>query len=365
MFESGHEDLAKVVKDNTNNMLETSKINKPFLCKLSSDENNTSETKHTVMSLAQEHKSMNGISDKKSRTSLPDRIPSPTSVCCNDQLHVQASQLEHWFDLLDNTNYVKAFEPPGNNVIGYSSAGLKQTNIYKNETVPPEIPKHSSSNNYNTGAVMSPTHEIKSITRLSKYEIRPSPPDRPSSPVSVSSDDQSCVQSSLLDRGFDLHVTDSTIDFDTFECLYLRTPILTDQIPSPSPTSSDKSASKTPDNQSKSALPDKTSSPSSTSSDKSASNYRSRHPAEEIVYKDIDRRILSFSEVKPGDCIGYKYWALTHNAIVVDVIPEHAKRNNKGILAVCHFALDSLFGSRHIKIERFHFNLLKDTVVLK
>ena len=94
-------------------------------------------------------------------------------------------------------------------------------------------------------------------------------------------------------------------------------------------------------------------------------HHRSRHLAEEIVYKDIDRRIMSFSEVKPGDCIGYKYWTLPHDAVVVEVKPGHAKGNNEGKLVVVHYALDSLFGTRYIKMERLHFNLLKDTVVLK
>ena len=94
-------------------------------------------------------------------------------------------------------------------------------------------------------------------------------------------------------------------------------------------------------------------------------NHRSRHLAEEIVYKDIDRRIMSFSEVKPGDCIGYMYWKLPHDAVVIDVKPGHAKGNSNGKLTVVHYALDSLFGTRYIKKETLSLDLLKDTVVLK
>ena len=336
LVKSRHEDLAKIVKEITNNMPETSNLNKPFLCKSSSDDNDTSETNHTVKSLTQDYKSVSGASDKKSRTSLPDKIHSPTFVSCDHQLRVQASQLDRWLNLLDNKDYVNAFETPGNNIIGCSSAGLNQTNIYTGEKVPPEIPTHSlgksSSNDDNTckinGAAMSLTNELKSITRSFENQNRPSLPDRSrvSSPISVSSDDQSCVQSSLLDREFDLFepMTDNTDWLDASETprndllnstgiigtekissyksssltsdnqskssLLDKTSLplsgssdecagkasenqsrssLSDKTSSPSSESSNKSASKTPDNQSKSAIPDKTSSPSSESNDKS------------------------------------------------------------------------------------------------
>ena len=93
--------------------------------------------------------------------------------------------------------------------------------------------------------------------------------------------------------------------------------------------------------------------------------HRSKHLAEEIVYKDIDRRVVSFSEINPGDCVNYRYWSLPHDAVVVDVIPGHAKGNNEGKLVVVHYALDSLFGTRYIKRERVYFNLLKNIVYLK
>ena len=93
--------------------------------------------------------------------------------------------------------------------------------------------------------------------------------------------------------------------------------------------------------------------------------HRSRHLAEEIVYKDIDRRMASFSDFKPGDCIAYKYWGLPHDAVVVRVQPGQAKGNNEGHLTVVHYALESLFGTRYIKKERLYFDLVKDSVVLK
>ena len=93
--------------------------------------------------------------------------------------------------------------------------------------------------------------------------------------------------------------------------------------------------------------------------------HRSRHLTEEIVYKDIDRRITSFSDFKPGDCIAYKYRGLPHDAVVFSVQPGQVKGNNEGHLTVVHYASDSLFGTRYIKQERLYFDLVKDSVVLK
>ena len=91
---------------------------------------------------------------------------------------------------------------------------------------------------------------------------------------------------------------------------------------------------------------------------------RSSHLAEEIVYKDIDKRIDSFSEIKPGDCITYKYWGLPHEAVIVDVKPGLAKSNNEGHITLVHYALDHLIGTRYIKKEEKKFNLLTDNAFL-
>ena len=96
--------------------------------------------------------------------------------------------------------------------------------------------------------------------------------------------------------------------------------------------------------------------------------HRSSHLAEEIIYKDIDRRVCSFSEVKPGDCINYKYKKMPHDAVVVNVKPLPTKANEKGYITVVHYAVDDwklLFGTRYIKKEEVFFNLLEQSVVVK
>ena len=93
--------------------------------------------------------------------------------------------------------------------------------------------------------------------------------------------------------------------------------------------------------------------------------HRSSHLAEEIVYKDIDRRVCSFSEIKPGDCIIYKYWNLPHDAVVVAAEPLQTKENDKGFITVVHYALDGIFATRYIKKEKVLFNLSKQSVVVK
>ena len=92
---------------------------------------------------------------------------------------------------------------------------------------------------------------------------------------------------------------------------------------------------------------------------------RSSHLAESIVYKEKDRRIYSYSEVKPGDCITYFYWWLPHDAVVVDVHPRQTKAYDEGHLTVVHYALDTLFGTRHIKKEKVLFNLSQHIVTMK
>ena len=92
---------------------------------------------------------------------------------------------------------------------------------------------------------------------------------------------------------------------------------------------------------------------------------RSSHLAEAIVYKEKDRRVYSYSEIKPGDCITYTYWWLPHDAVVVDVRAKQTKADDEGHLWVVHYALDSLFGTRYIKREKVFFNLSKHMVRLK
>lgn len=93
--------------------------------------------------------------------------------------------------------------------------------------------------------------------------------------------------------------------------------------------------------------------------------HRASHLAEEIIYKDMDTRICSYSDVKSGDCISYEYWKLPHDAVVVDVEPLSTKPNNEGHITVVHYALDRIFGTRYIKRERVFFNLSKQSVVVK
>ena len=92
---------------------------------------------------------------------------------------------------------------------------------------------------------------------------------------------------------------------------------------------------------------------------------RSSHLAESIVYKEKDRRIYSYSDVKPGDCVTYYYWWLPHDAVVVDVHPRQTKAYDEGHMTVVHYALDTLFGTRYIKKEKVYFNLSKNIVTLK
>ena len=92
---------------------------------------------------------------------------------------------------------------------------------------------------------------------------------------------------------------------------------------------------------------------------------RSSHLAEDIVYKEKDRRIYSFSEVQPGDCVTYYYWWLPHDAVVVNVKAKPTKANDDGYITLVHYALDSLVGTRYIKKERVHFNLSRHMVKLK
>ena len=93
--------------------------------------------------------------------------------------------------------------------------------------------------------------------------------------------------------------------------------------------------------------------------------HRSAHLTEEIVYKEKHRRIFSFSEVKPGDCIKYNYWWLPHDAVVVALKPDQTKANDTGYITVVHYALDSVIGTRYIKEEIVYFNLSKNIVKLK
>ena len=92
---------------------------------------------------------------------------------------------------------------------------------------------------------------------------------------------------------------------------------------------------------------------------------RSSHLAEDIVYKEKDRRVYSYSEIRPGDCITYYYWWLPHDAVVVDVKAKQTKANDEGHLTLVHYALDTLFGTRYIKKEKVPFNLSRHMVKLK
>ncbi|MEW8546913.1 MAG: hypothetical protein AB2693_25645 [Candidatus Thiodiazotropha sp.] len=93
--------------------------------------------------------------------------------------------------------------------------------------------------------------------------------------------------------------------------------------------------------------------------------HRSAHLSEEIVYKERHRRIFSFSEVKPGDCIKYNYWWLPHDVIVVGIKPDQTKANDTGYITLVHYALDSIIGTRYVKEENVYFNLSKHIVKLK
>ena len=91
---------------------------------------------------------------------------------------------------------------------------------------------------------------------------------------------------------------------------------------------------------------------------------RSSHMAESIVYKEKDRRVYSYSDVKPGDCITYFYWWLPHDAVVVGVHPKQTKAYDEGYITLVHYALDTLFGTRYIKKEKVYFNLSRNIVTL-
>ena len=130
--------------------------------------------------------------------------------------------------IIENTNQIT--ETPRKNTIGSYFDGVKQTKDHKGETVHPEKPKsrfslskykpksiflsdvENTSENDDDG--ISLTHEVQLQVMNGAWnpQNRPAISDRIPSPISVSSDDYSCVQASRLDHGLDL--SDSSFPLD-------------------------------------------------------------------------------------------------------------------------------------------------------
>ena len=115
LIESGHEDLAKIIKDNTNNANEAFETPRDNITRSSSTgliitenikeelDNSTSETSGPIMNPTHGISDISRASDNQSRHSLLDSIASPASC-------IHASQLDNALDLsdyiTDNTAYV-------------------------------------------------------------------------------------------------------------------------------------------------------------------------------------------------------------------------------------------------------------------
>lgn len=91
---------------------------------------------------------------------------------------------------------------------------------------------------------------------------------------------------------------------------------------------------------------------------------RSSHLARDVALKQQQQMLTDLDDLKRGDAIRFYYWSLLHDGIVVFVQKFDSKSNNIGRITVIHYALDNLFGTRTVKKDRFHFNLINDTVYL-
>lgn len=122
----------------------------------------------------------------------------------------------------ENTKQMK--ETPRKDTLGYSSDSLKRTKDRIGETMHPVIPQQrilqskanpkrlclsdgATTDEHNDGNE-SLTYELHSINGTSNTENRSADSDRIPSPISVSSDDHSCIQASRLDRELDFSDSD-------------------------------------------------------------------------------------------------------------------------------------------------------------
>ena len=94
-------------------------------------------------------------------------------------------------------------------------------------------------------------------------------------------------------------------------------------------------------------------------------NHRSSHLAREVVMKQKDELAVEINDIKPGDVVTIRYWSLTHDAVVSDVIPSDSKANDKGDIVIVHYALDHPFATHTVKEEQFPVDLKQDRIYIK